>query len=131
VLASVGLPGLNSFIGEFLVVVGTFAVSTWLGVAAVTAVVLAAIYLLWSYQRVAHGPVRPEHAMLPDVQGREVLVLVPVLALLLVLGVAPSIVTRDVDPAAARVIAGVDPGHVTDVGDVVLAAPAPGEDAHP
>jgi NADH-quinone oxidoreductase subunit M len=109
VFASAGLPGLNSFVGEFLVVLGTFAVSTWLGAVACLAVVLAAIYLLWSYQRVAFGPVRPEHSMLPDVQFREVVVLAPVLALILVLGVAPSLVTRDVDPATSRVIA-----HVTD-----------------
>jgi NADH-quinone oxidoreductase subunit M len=122
VFASVGLPGLNSFVGEFLVVIGTFAVSTWLGVAAVSAVILAAIYLLWSYQRVAHGPVRPEHTMLPDVQPREVLLLAPVLALLLVFGLAPSIVTRDVDPAAQRVIARVvAPETPTDVGDVTIA----------
>ena len=65
--------------------------------------------------------------MLPDVQGREVVILAPVLALLLVLGLAPSLVTRDVDPAAARVIANVDPGGVTDVGEDVLAEvqPAP------
>jgi NADH-quinone oxidoreductase subunit M len=123
VFASVGLPGLNSFVGEFLVVIGTFAVSTWLGVAAVTAVILAAIYLLWSDQRVAHGPVRPEHTMLPDVQPREVLLLAPVLALLLVFGLAPSIVTRDVDPAAQRVIARVAPTTPTDVGDVTIAKP--------
>ena len=75
--------------------------------------VLAAVYLLWSYQRVAFGPVRAEHSMLPDVQVREAVVLAPVLALLLVLGVAPSLVTRDVDPAAARVIAqrGAGPRH--------------------
>ncbi len=128
VFASVGLPGLNSFIGVFLVIVGTFAVSTWLGVAAVTAVVLAAVYLLWSYQRVAHGPVRPEHSMLPDLQGREVLVLAPVLTLLLVLGVAPSLVTRDVDPATTRVITHVQPGGVTDVGDVARAHEREGEE---
>jgi NADH-quinone oxidoreductase subunit M len=127
VVASVGLPGLNSFVGEFLIVVGTFAVSTWFGAASLAAVVLAAVYHLWSYQRVAHGPVRPEHSMLPDVTGREVLVVAPVLALLLVLGVAPSLVTRDVDPAAARVIARVSADPV-DVGQarfdrVALALP--------
>ena len=56
--ASAGLPGLNGFVGEFLVIIGTFAVSHWLGVAASIAVVLGAIYLLWSYQRVAYGSVR-------------------------------------------------------------------------
>ena len=80
--ASAGLPGLNGFVGEFLVIVGTFAVSNWFGALAATAVVLAAIYLLWSYQRMAFGPVREEHRLLPDVSLREVVVLAPVLALL-------------------------------------------------
>ena len=63
--ASAGLPGLNGFVGEFLVIVGTFAVSHWMGAVAAIAVVLGAIYLLWSYQRVAYGPVREEHRGLP------------------------------------------------------------------
>ena len=123
VFASVGLPGLNSFVGEFLVVVGTFAVHPWYGAIAVTAVILAAIYLLWSYQRMAHGPVREEHRSLPDVGLREVVVLAPVLALLLVLGVYPKLLTRSIEPSASSVIAHVAPVQgTTDVGDVVLAA---------
>jgi NADH-quinone oxidoreductase subunit M len=125
VFASVGLPGLNSFVGEFLVVVGTFAVNSWYGSAAVLAVILAPIYLLWSYQRMAFGPVREEHRRLPDVSLREVTVLVPVLALLLVLGVYPKLVTESVDPATEAVIARVEPqGQTTDVG--ILAAGLPG-----
>jgi NADH-quinone oxidoreductase subunit M len=115
--ASAGLPGLNGFIGEFLVIVGTFAVSSWFGALAATAVVLAAIYLLWSYQRMAFGPVREEHRSLPDLNLREVVVLAPVLALLLVFGVAPSLLTDRIDPATETVIARVDPsGQTTDVG---------------
>jgi len=123
VLASIGLPGLNGFVGEFLVVVGTFAVSTWFGSVAVLAVVLGAIYLLWSYQRVAHGPVREEHRNLPDVTAREVAILAPVLALLLVLGIFPSLLTRTIDPAAKAVIAHVQPAQpTTDVGATQLAS---------
>jgi NADH-quinone oxidoreductase subunit M len=115
--ASAGLPGLNGFVGEFLVIVGTFAVSSWFGALAATAVVLAAIYLLWSYQRMAYGPVREEHRSLPDLNLREVVVLAPVLALLLVFGVAPSLLTDRIDPATEAVIARVDPsGQTTDVG---------------
>jgi NADH-quinone oxidoreductase subunit M len=114
--ASAGLPGLSSFVGEFLVIVGTFAVSGWFGALASTAVVLAAIYMLWSYQRIAFGPVREEHRLLPDVNLREVVVLAPVLALLLVFGVAPSLLTDRIDPATEAVIARVDPSHRTDVG---------------
>ena len=121
VFASVGLPGLNSFVGEFLVIVGTFAVNHWFGSIAAIAVVLAAIYLLWSYQRMAFGPVRDEHRHLPDVSLREVAVLAPVLALLLVFGVYPKILTDRIDPSTEAVIAHVDPqGQTTDVGDVQL-----------
>jgi NADH-quinone oxidoreductase subunit M len=116
VFASAGLPGLNSFVGEFLVIVGTFAVSHWFGSLAAVAVVLAAIYLLWSYQRVAYGPVREEHRHLPDLSLRETLVLAPVLALILVFGVYPKALTTAIDPATRAVIEHVDPGRITDVG---------------
>jgi NADH-quinone oxidoreductase subunit M len=126
VFASVGLPGLNNFVGEFLVVVGTFAVNRWYGSLAALAVILAAIYLLWSYQRMAHGPVRREHRGLPDVSLREVAVLAPVLSLLLVLGVAPSILTGSIDPAARAAIARVQPSHPVEVGPVEVAEGAGG-----
>jgi NADH-quinone oxidoreductase subunit M len=119
--ASAGLPGLNGFVGEFLVIAGTFAVSGWLGALAATAVVLAAIYLLWSYERMAFGPVREEHRLLPDVNLREVVVLAPVLALLVVFGVAPRLVTDRIEPSARAVIARVAPDHSTDVRQSLLA----------
>jgi NADH-quinone oxidoreductase subunit M len=92
-------------------------VSGWFGALAATAVVLAAIYLLWSYQRMAFGPVHEEHRLLPDVNLREVVVLAPVLALLLVFGVAPSLLTDRIDPASQAVIARVEPEQrIIDVG---------------
>ena len=114
--ASAGLPGLNGFVGEFLVIVGTFAVQHWLGALAATGVVLAAIYLLWSYERIAFGPVREEHRSLPDLSLREAVLLAPVLALLLLFGVAPGLLTDRIEPAARTVIERVDPAHPTDVG---------------
>jgi NADH-quinone oxidoreductase subunit M len=125
VFASAGLPGLNGFVGEFLVVIGTFAVSSWFGALAATAVVLAAIYLLWSYQRMALGPVREEHRLLPDLSLREVVVLAPVLALLLVFGVAPSLLTDRIDPTTEAVITRVDPSHRTDVGSTTAQEASP------
>ena len=122
VLASVGLPGLNNFVGEFLVIVGSFAVNKWFGALAAVAVILAAIYLLWSYQRMAYGPVREEHSALADVSLREVLVLAPILSLLLVFGVFPKLLTDRIDPTTKAVIAHVAPEHVTDVGAQVTAA---------
>ena len=115
VFASAGLPGLNSFVGEFLVIAGTFAVSHWFGSLAAVAVVLGAIYLLWSYQRVAYGPIRDAHRGLPDVSAREVAVIAPVLALLLVFGVYPKPLTEAIDPATKHVVEQVAPDHATTV----------------
>jgi len=121
-LGAAGLPGLSSFVGEFLVIVGSFVVNKWFGALAAVAVVLAAIYMLWSYQRMAYGPVHEEHARLPDVSLREVLVLAPVLSLLLVFGVYPKLLTERIDPTAQAVIARVAPSGPTDVGDQVTVA---------
>jgi NADH-quinone oxidoreductase subunit M len=82
-------------------------------------VVLAAIYLLWSYQRFGYGPVRDEHRGLPDLNLRESVVLAPVLALLLAFGVYPKVLTDTIEPAVQRVIEEVQPAdQITDVGDV-------------
>ena len=127
VFASAGLPGLSSFVGEFLVIVGTFAVSHVFGALSAIAVVLAAIYLLWSYQRVAYGPLREEHRHLPDLSGREVAVLAPVLALLLVFGVYPSLLTRSIDPATCATIEQVRSSQTcADVGGPIVPAAAAG-----
>jgi len=128
VFASVGLPGLNSFVGEFLVIVGTFAVSHTFGSLSAIAVVLAAIYLLWSYQRVAYGPLREEHRHLPDLSGREVAVLAPVLALLLVFGIYPKLLTRSIDPSTCAAIAQVRSSQTcADVGSAAVPAAAEGQ----
>jgi len=79
------------------------------------AVVLGAIYLLWSYQRVAYGPIHEEHRTLPDVSLREVIVIAPVLALLLVFGVYPKLLTTSIDPATKQVVEQVSPDHATTV----------------
>ena len=77
VMSAVGLPGLNGFVGEFLVLVGTFITHRWWAVVATTAIVSGAIYLLWAYQRVFHGPIRiagqrrrPGHLVAGDRGGR-------------------------------------------------------------
>ncbi|HEX9124222.1 MAG TPA: NADH-quinone oxidoreductase subunit M [Actinomycetota bacterium] len=103
-LSSLGLPGLNNFVGEFLVILGTFATNRALGAIAATGVVLAAIYLLWSYQRMAHGTVPEKHANHPDLTVRESAVLAPVLALILVIGVYPKLLLDRINPTATRVV---------------------------
>jgi NADH-quinone oxidoreductase subunit M len=89
-LSSIGLPGLNGFVGEFLVLVGTFLAHRTYAVLAATGVVLAAVYMLWMYQRVMFGPCdKTENQRLRDINVREILVLVPIVALILWIGVYP------------------------------------------
>jgi NADH-quinone oxidoreductase subunit M len=114
--ASAGLPGLNNFVGEFLVVLGSFAANRWFGSIAAVAVVLAAIYLLWSYQRMAYGEVREEHRGLPDLSLREVAILAPILSLLLVFGVYPKLVTDRVELTTDTVLTAVSPDHPVESG---------------
>jgi NADH-quinone oxidoreductase subunit M len=105
-LSSVGLPGLNGFVGEFLVLLGTFVVSKPFAVAAVAAVVLAAVYLLWAYQRMMHGSVvNEEHRLLPDLSRREYAILVPILAAILLLGVFPQPLLDKIEPSARQTAA--------------------------
>jgi NADH-quinone oxidoreductase subunit M len=104
-LSSLGLPGLNGFVGEFLVLLGTFFEYRWWVVPAAFGVVLSAVYLLWAYQRVFHGPVtRDENRALADLSGRELAMLVPVLALIVLIGVYPQPFLDRINPAAERVV---------------------------
>jgi NADH-quinone oxidoreductase subunit M len=105
VLASVGLPLLNGFIGEFLVLTGAFQARPVYGVIAATGVIWSACYLLWMYQRVFFGKVT--HAVnetLPDLSGREQAALWPAAAVALLMGVAPSIWLNAIDPAVHNVL---------------------------
>jgi NADH-quinone oxidoreductase subunit M len=103
-LSSIGLPGLNGFVGEFLILLGTFVANQAFAVIAVTAVVLAAIYLLWAYQRSMHGGVRVEqHRLLPDLNLREYLILAPIMAGILFIGVYPKPLLSRIEPATRAV----------------------------
>jgi NADH-quinone oxidoreductase subunit M len=100
-LSSLGLPGLNGFVGEFLILLGTFIANKAFAVVAVTGVVLAAVYLLWAYQRAMYvGPPREEHRSLLDLSVREKVVMVPILAAILFIGVFPKPLLNRIEPAA-------------------------------
>jgi NADH-quinone oxidoreductase subunit M len=104
-LSSLGLPGLNGFVGEFLVLLGTYLSYEWWVVPAAFGIVLAAIYLLWAYQRVFHGElVGMENRTLKDLGGREVVMLAPLVALILFIGVYPKPFLDRIEPAAQRVV---------------------------
>src|SRR3989442_25272 len=108
-LSSLGLPGLNGFVGEFLILVGTFSVNKWLAAAATTGIIFAAVYLLWMYQRVAFGEIRHEaNRRLADLTPREWAVLVPVLVLIVWIGVYPKAFTAKTEASVLALIAQVE-----------------------
>ena len=112
-LSSIGLPGLNGFVGEFLTLVGAFAAHRWWAVVAATGVIIAALYLLWAYQRVFHGPAEGDNATMADLTVREGLVLVPFIAGIVFLGIYPKPVIDRMEPAVDALIAHVET-HVED-----------------
>ncbi|HVO93066.1 MAG TPA: NADH-quinone oxidoreductase subunit M [Terriglobales bacterium] len=98
--SSVGLPGLNGFVGEFLVLLGSFRVTPGWTAAAATGVILGAIYMLWMFRRVIFGPSNnPANAKLADLNGREIVLLVPILVLIVVMGVYPQPLLSRMKPA--------------------------------
>jgi NADH-quinone oxidoreductase subunit M len=107
-LSSVGLPGLNGFVGEFLILIGSFPTRRWWAVVATAGVILAAVYLLWAYQRVFHGVPDGDNAAMPDMNRRELLVLAPLLAAIVFLGVYPKPVLDRIEPAVDRLVAHVE-----------------------
>ena len=106
--SSIGLPGLNSFVGEFLILIGSFVTRRWWVVAACFGVILSALYLLWAYQRVFHGTPDEENAATPDLTWREGLVMAPLLAAIVFLGVYPGPLLDRVEPSVDRLIRHVD-----------------------
>jgi NADH-quinone oxidoreductase subunit M len=110
-LSSLGLPGLNGFVGEFLIIVGAFHARPLFGALAALGVVLAAVYLLWMYQRVFFGQVTNEkNRNLPDCNGREKVILVAVVLVVLWMGVYPQPFLRRLDLGVARVIYRIEHG---------------------
>ncbi len=90
-LASVGLPGTSGFIGEFLILVGTFEANTWVALFATTGIILGATYMLWLYRRVVFGEmVREDLRDIMDCNRRELLYFVPLIIVVLVMGIYPD-----------------------------------------
>jgi NADH-quinone oxidoreductase subunit M len=109
-LSSVGLPGLNGFIGEFLIVYGTF-VGNWVYAAiAAVGIVVAATYLLTMYRRALHGPVSAELAG-PDLSAREVLAFIPLVVLIVGIGVYPGTLLASLEDGVNRVTTSVQTAH--------------------
>src|SRR5438552_2884587 len=110
-LSSIGLPGLNGFVGEFLILLGAFRWDPTLAAVAATGVILSATYMLWMFQRVNYGPVtRDENKALPDLQPREWVVIVPIIAVAILMGVLPSLFLRPLEPSVERVLTKIHQG---------------------
>jgi NADH-quinone oxidoreductase subunit M len=103
--SSIGLPGLNGFVGEFLILVGAFQVHRPAAVLATAGIIFAAVYLLWMYQRVIFGEVtHEENRALPDLSLREWVILVPVLACIFWIGVYPAALTGKTEASVQALI---------------------------
>jgi NADH-quinone oxidoreductase subunit M len=103
-LSSIGLPGLNGFVGEFMILLGAFAWNPIFAVFAASGVILSATYMLWMFQRVNYGPVSEKNAKLPDLKPREWTILVPVIALSVLMGVLPNLFLRPMAPSVERLL---------------------------
>jgi NADH-quinone oxidoreductase subunit M len=101
-LSSLGLPGLNGFVGEFLILLGTFDASRLPAVIGATGVILSAIYLLWAYQRSMHGDLPSELESTPDLSVREYAFMVPIVLAIVAIGVFPKPLLDRIEPAADR-----------------------------
>jgi NADH-quinone oxidoreductase subunit M len=121
-LSSVGLPGLNGFVGEFLCLLGAFGPAPRFAACAVLGVILGAVYLTWMYQRVIFGPVtHEENRGLADLSTREIVVFAPILALVFFMGIYPKPLLSRMEPSIRAIVAHVEKGAKD------AAAPAHGE----
>ena len=110
-LGSIGLPGLSGFVGEFLVLIGAFRTQPILATIAATGVIFAAAYLLWAIQRVIFNPLdKPENAHIPDLNRRELLIMVPLVITIIWLGVYPKPVLERMEPSARHFVERVQQG---------------------
>jgi NADH-quinone oxidoreductase subunit M len=103
-MSSLALPGLSSFVSEFLVLVGTFTRYPVAAVIATFGIVLAALYILIPVQRALHGPTEPGNENLKDLNLREKIAIAPVIAVIVVLGFYPAPALNIINPAAAQVV---------------------------
>ncbi len=109
-MASIGLPGLNGFVGEFLILIGTFITHRWWAVVGAAGVVLAAVYLLWAYQQVFQGRPQGENARFREMTWREGAVMAPLVAAIVFIGVYPRPLLDRITPSVNALIHHVDAG---------------------
>ena len=103
-MSSLALPGLSSFVSEFLVLVGTFTRYPVAAIIGTLGIILAALYILIPVQRALHGPTTPGNENLPDLKRREIVAITPVIALIVLLGFYPKPALDLINPAAKATI---------------------------
>jgi len=104
-LSSIGLPGTNGFVGEFLVLIGSFGRYPWATAAAASGVIFAAAYLLWALQRIIYNPLTSdENAKMPDLSRRELVVLAPLIAVILWVGLYPAPLLKRIESSTAALV---------------------------
>jgi NADH-quinone oxidoreductase subunit M len=108
-MANVALPGTSGFVGEFLTLLGAFKVNTWLAVLATTGVILSAAYALWLYRRVIFGALeKPALRHMKDLTAREIAVMAPLVALILLFGFYPAPLLDVTAASVAKLVAGYE-----------------------
>jgi NADH-quinone oxidoreductase subunit M len=107
-LSSIGLPGLNGFVGEFLILIGSFETARWWVVVATIGVILAALYLLWAYQRVFHGEPSEANKSFPEITRREGLLLGVFVAAIVFTGIYPKPMLNRIEPSVNSLIEHVE-----------------------
>lgn len=104
-LSSIGLPFTNGFVGEYLILLGTFKANMWYGIVAATGVIFSACYMLWMYQRVFYGDVtKDENKKLLDLNWREKIIMIPLILLIFWIGIYPKPFFDRMEPAVKKII---------------------------
>jgi NADH-quinone oxidoreductase subunit M len=103
-LSSIGVPGLNGFVGEFLVLIGSFATARWWVTVAAVGVILAALYLLWAYQRVFHGEPDDDNKSFAELKWKEGMLLLPFIAIIVFSGVFPKPMLERIEPSVDKLL---------------------------
>jgi NADH-quinone oxidoreductase subunit M len=117
-LSSIGLPGLNGFVGEFLALLGTFIAHRWWAVVAAAGVIIAALYLLWAYQRVFHGQVTDANRNFRELTLAEGMVMAPLVILIVFGGLYPKPMLDRIEPSVVALVQHVGEFSNADVEDV-------------
>jgi NADH-quinone oxidoreductase subunit M len=111
--SSIGLPGTNGFVGEFLILLGAFESELrWFAVFATTGVIFAAVYMLWMFQRVMFGELKnPANEKLKDLSLREVVIMIPLLVFVFWIGVYPNTFLEKMNPSMEQLMEQVNGKH--------------------